>query len=68
MLCRFTNLIQTPFNNRVNVAIMITESTNLVKSQTRTHIINAATFIILKNKQTDNGIKNTLGIILFFPV
>lgn len=49
---------------------MITELTNLVKSQRRTHIINAATFIFLKNKQTDNGIKITLGIILFcnFPI
>lgn len=48
---------------------MITELTNLVKSQRRTHIINAATFIIHKtNKQWHK--KNTLGIILFcnFPI
>lgn len=47
------NIIQTPFNNRTNVAIMITELRKPTKITKKCgHIINAATFIITKNKQT----------------
>lgn len=56
------NFIQTPFNNRTNVAIMITELRNLLKLQTSVVILLMQPHLssVKTNKQTWGG-KNTLG-------